>query len=115
MSEKGTMVCSIPISSGYFYCCTSPELSDDERSRRFGQFDHTHKFGRRDLHMTLGKIYSFDDVYDLTNHFQEDELRACNIPEIIWKGYSPSSVFVLKKTNYLLGSFGICVQGRVIR
>ena len=102
LSQEGTIVCSIPILSGYFDCCTSPDLSDDDRHRRFGQWDHTMRFGRSDLHMHLGKIYALDDVYDLTARFREDELRACNIPEKTWKGYSPDSVLILKKTDCLL-------------
>ena len=108
LSQEGTMVCSIPILPGYFDCCTSPGLSDDERRKRFGQWDHTTRFGRSDLHMHLGKIYALNDVYDLTDTFQEDELRACNIPEeTCWRGYTPNSVLVLKKTDFLLGAFGL--------
>jgi phosphoglycolate phosphatase len=102
MKTDGSMVWSIPFTSGFYDCCTSPSLSDEERVLRFGQDDHVRRFGVSDLQMSLGKIYNLHDEYDITKYFPVDELRAYNIPENIWKGYSASAVLCSKKEDYLL-------------
>ena len=99
MSEEGTMLCSIPIMSGYFDYSTVPGLSSAERLERFGQKDHTTRFGRKDLHMHLGKVIRINDTYDLTDYFSEDDLMTYNIPRRTWKGYS---VYVLRKSDFLI-------------
>jgi predicted SAM-dependent methyltransferase len=102
LSQKGRMICSIPFLSGFYDCCTSPNLSDEERTKRFGQFDHVRRYGTSDLQLSLGKVCKLENEYDVTKHFSEDELIKFNIPEVVWRGYTPSSVLNLGKGDYLL-------------
>ena len=101
LADTGRIVCSIPVMGGYYDFATSPALSEDERHRRFGQHNHVARYGREDLHMSLGKFYDLGD-YDLTRHFDVDDLRRYNIPERIWRGFSPSSVLCLSRLDYRL-------------
>jgi len=57
LSDKGRVVCSIPIMAGHFDFATSPTMPSEERHRRFGQHNHYCRFGRDDLDMSLGKLY----------------------------------------------------------
>jgi phosphoglycolate phosphatase len=102
LSTSGRILCSIPFVPGFFDSCTSPDLGDDEKIRRFGQNDHCRKFGISDLQMSLGKVYKLEEDYDVTRYFSAAELEECNIPEEVRRGYSPSSVLCLGKEDYLL-------------
>ncbi len=102
MKKEGRMVCSIPFLPGFYDCCTSPDISNRKRTKRFGQNDHVRRFGSDDLHMTLGKIYHLKKEYDITQVFAIEELQQYNIPEYTWRGYTPSSVLCLTKEDYLL-------------
>lgn len=101
LKESGRIICSIPVIHGFYDCCSSPELTDEQRKERFGQNDHIRKFGRDDLNMTLGKVYNLGE-YDVTTIFSKEELLTYNIPENCWKYYTPGSVLCLSKTDYLL-------------
>ena len=102
MSPKGRTVCSIPIMPDYYDCATSPDLSDQERVRRFGQDDHVRRFGRSDLQASLGKVYRLAPEYDITQLFSIEELQRYNIPGNHWKGYTPGSVLLFGKEDFLL-------------
>ena len=101
LGHRGRMVCSIPITGGYYDSATAPSIDGQERLRRFGQHDHITRFGRADLDATLGKLYKLDD-YDLTRTFDVDLLDKHNIPESARRGFSPHTVLCLKRTDYLL-------------
>ncbi|MDM8547565.1 methyltransferase domain-containing protein, partial [Candidatus Venteria ishoeyi] len=102
MHANASMVCSIPFLPGFYDCCTSPKLTDEDKVHRFGQHDHVRRFGTTDLQMSLGKLYNLEDEYDMRNYFSEEDLTKYNIPEREWKGYTPSSVLCLKKEDFLL-------------
>lgn len=102
MSPQGRTVCSIPIMSDYYDCSTSPALSDEQRQQRFGQNDHVRRFGRSDLQASLGKVYRLAPEYDITQLFSIEELERYNIPQNHWRGYTPGSVLLLGKDDFLL-------------
>lgn len=102
MSPQGRTLCSIPIMADYYDCCTSPNLGNEERQQRFGQHDHVRRFGRSDLQSSLGKVYRLEPEYDITPLFSTEELQRCNIPQNHWRGYSPGSVLLLSKEDFLL-------------
>lgn len=103
LTDNGAHVCSIPICDGHYEESTFP-LSDAERERRFGQFDHVRRFGTDDLQLTLGMLFKIPQVYDLTAEFSEADLIEANIPRTTWRGYSPHSVLTLRKSDLLLNS-----------
>ena len=105
LKKEGKMICSIPITEGYFDSCTSPELTHSQREERFSQFDHITRFGKADIHTHLGKVYNLPKNYDLTNDFSEETLLNFNIPKYSWDLYSLHSVLVLSKNSYLLESY----------
>jgi hypothetical protein len=102
LHPQGLHICGIPISPGYFEEECGP-LSGEERTRRFGQFDHLRKFGDSDLHLSLGKIFTLPDKYDLTDHFSADDLDLYNIPPAARTGFSPHSIFIFKKDELKIG------------
>lgn len=78
------------------------DLSREDAERRFGQRDHVRKFGKEDFDRNIGMIFRAENPYSLRNYFSDAELRACNIPEREWHGYTGTSVFPLAKSDYLL-------------
>jgi hypothetical protein len=98
LSHQGLHICGIPVSSGYYEEECGP-LAEDERTRRFGQFDHMRKFGDRDLDQSLGKIFKVPSTYDLSTHFDADELDRYNIPQNVRTGFTPHSIFIFKKED----------------
>tara|TARA_R110000765_G_scaffold301973_2_gene396325 strand:+ start:3416 stop:4066 length:651 start_codon:yes stop_codon:yes gene_type:complete len=71
------------------------ELSESEKERRFGQFDHCRRFSAVDIDQTIGAIFDIPSTYNLADHFSESTLDNANIPEIARKGYSGHSIFRL--------------------
>lgn len=69
------------------------EMSEAEKERRFGQYDHCRKFSPVDLDRTLGAIFPIPHEYNLLNHFSESTLDEANIPSIARQGYTGHSVF----------------------
>ncbi len=102
LKPSGKIIYCIPIMGGYFDSGFDPKLTDEERIRRFGQNDHVMRMGSEDLQMTLGKVYELDEEYDLTKWFSVEELQQANVPKSAWHCYSPSSVMVANKEDYLL-------------
>jgi ubiquinone/menaquinone biosynthesis C-methylase UbiE len=98
LSPEGLQMCGIPVSSG-FYEETCGPLSQEERTRKFGQFDHIRRFGDQDVQLSLGMIFKIPPVYDLATMFSADELNQYNIPENARTGFTPHSVFVFRKTD----------------
>jgi len=77
-------------------------LSPEEAQRRFGQSDHVRKFGKEDLARNLGMAFRLPEPYSLLNYFSADVLRTSNVPEREWHGLNGTSVFPLRKSDYLL-------------
>ncbi len=96
LKDDGVHVFSIPIYSGRFEECFA-EIGPEERRRRFHQEDHVRRFGRDDLQLTLGKLFSIPDEYDLAQRYPGVDFAHFNIPAEATRGYSSHSVFCLRK------------------
>lgn len=101
LTPDGMQVCSIPICGGKYEESFSP-IPDEERTRRFGQFDHVRRFGSEDLQLSLGMLFKIPEVYDLTAIFSQDVLREANVPPEAWRGYTPHSVLTIRRGDILL-------------
>lgn len=102
LSADGAIVCCIPFLPGHYGSSTSPQLTDDERNRRYGQWDHVRRFGIDDLDASLGKVYDLPRSYDARDLVDENALRASNVPPHAWTGFGPHSVLVFGKRDYRL-------------
>lgn len=78
------------------------EITEAEKQRRFGQFDHCRRFSAHDLDRTLGAIFDLPNEYDLETEFNADVLAEANIPDYARKGYSGHSVFCIQAEQILL-------------
>jgi hypothetical protein len=101
LSQSGYHIFSIPILDGSYEETQSP-ITDEERTERFGQFDHVRRFGVEDLDLSIGMIFSLPRNYNLYERFSAAELDAINIPNYARKGWSGHSVFILRKNDLLL-------------
>jgi hypothetical protein len=103
LKKDGFHFMCIPINGGFFAEDYS-DLSEDERTFRFGQSDHIRRFGRNDITRTLGMIFYLPKYYDIEMKFPKYLLNSLNIPEKDRKGFTGSSVFVLKKSDLKIKS-----------
>lgn len=79
-------------------------LTPDVRLARFGQGDHMRRFGREDIDSHLGKLMPLPEQYDARNDFPEAMLKANNIPEKEWTGFTGSTVLTFRKGDFLLSN-----------
>lgn len=98
LKPSGRHVCVIPFLGGGFDE-TSVDIGVEERTRRFGQFDHVRRFGRDDIPLHLGKALRLPDHHDATEEFDPAVLLDANIPRAAWAGWSPQTVLVLGKED----------------
>jgi phosphoglycolate phosphatase len=101
LSPTGYHIFSVPILPGFYEETLFP-VSEEEKTKRFGQFDHVRRFGSEDLDRSLGMLFSLPKTYDLTQKFSASELDTANIPEPARKGWTGHSVFILRKSDLLL-------------
>jgi phosphoglycolate phosphatase len=101
LKPGGFHVFSLPI-YGEAYEEDLSALSEEAKTKRFGQFDHCRRFSPKDLPATLGAVFRLPPAYDLVRDFGADVLRAANIPETAWRGYSGHSVFVVGSDDVLI-------------
>lgn len=102
LADDGAIVCCIPFLPGYYGSDTSPEVSADQRTDRYGQWDHVRRFGTEDLDLSLGRVYDLPGSYDARDLVDERSLRAANVPPHAWTGFTPHSVLVLSRDDYRL-------------
>lgn len=101
MTPQGKHVCVIPFMGGRYDECFAT-LSDEERTRRFGQFDHVRRFGAKDIDRHLGSVMKLPKKFDATKRFKEEALRRANIPEAMWRGFTGATVLTLSKYDMKL-------------
>ncbi len=101
LKENGHHICVIPFLSGKYDECYQ-ELSNEERCRRFGQFDHVRRFGNEDINSHLGKLLNIPREFDATEDFDIQELQAANIPKGHWRGFNTSTVLNLRRRDMKL-------------
>lgn len=101
LRETGRHIFSIPILRGFYEESLFP-IGEEERQRRFAQFDHVRRFGIEDLQRSLGMLFNIPESYDITQMFSKEMLDMYNIPETARSGWSGDSIFALKKEDLLL-------------
>ena len=101
LKPTGSHICIIPFTHGK-WDESFQDLSEDEKTKRFGQFDHVRRFGNQDIHATLGKIINLPDCFDAGKDFDEQSLIDANIPKNQWTGFMMATVLCLKKYDYKL-------------
>lgn len=101
LKPSGFHVFCIPIMSGHYDEYFGP-LTSDEAVRRFGQNDHVRRFGIDDLHLHLGMIMKLKKQYDLSDYVQDKIMDEYNIPTKERSGLNSSTIFVTRKSDYLL-------------
>lgn len=98
LKPTGHHACIIPFMSGR-YDESLEDIGGEERTRRFGQFDHVRRFGRENIPEHLGKHLRLPDRFDATERFSEAVLRKANIPEDHWRGFHIGTVLILKRDD----------------
>lgn len=101
LKPRGYHIFCLPLMPGYYDEYFRP-LTDEEATKRFGQSDHVRRFGVQDLERHLGAIIRLKFRYSLYDHHTKEEMDACNIPESERQGFNGSTVFVTRKSDYLL-------------
>lgn len=102
LKAGGRQICCIPFGRGAWSAEDLGPLEPGEALQRFGQEDHVRRFGSEDVGRTLGMIFKLPDNYDLARDVDPGLLRQYNIPERLWRGWSPNSVLAIEKGDLLL-------------
>jgi hypothetical protein len=77
----GGQLFSVPMAAPSYREDLDPSLSKEERTRRFGQYDHLRLFAVSDFAERLGVHVGLDAGYRLTDVLSPAELRRAAIPE----------------------------------
>lgn len=101
LQPDGYHLFCLPLSAGHYEEDFGP-LTEEEALRRFGQGDHVRRFGIDDLDRHLGLIMRLEPQYSLSKYASESEMDSCNIPPSERSGFNGSTIFVARKTDYLL-------------
>ena len=101
LKNDGVHLCVIPFMKGE-YDESFQDIGNDERTRRFGQFDHVRRFGANDIPSHLGKLLKLPATFDATTRFAPEVLLAANIPPAHWKGFHISTVLQLSRSDMTL-------------
>lgn len=73
-------------------------LSDDERTRRFGQSDHMRIFGREDFIPLVEQAYGVDNIqFDMNELLSNDDVTAAAVPARVLKGLTGETIFRHKR------------------
>ncbi len=101
LKPDGLHLFCVPILPGHYSEDFAP-LSDEDATARFGQFDHLRRFARNDIDRHLGQIIRINKNYSLYDYFDKPILDRANIPESERAGLNGSTIFVARKSDYLL-------------
>jgi hypothetical protein len=101
LSPVGRHIFIVPFTKG-LYEESFQNMSTDERTRRFGQWDHLRRFGAEDISDHLGKILRLPPPPSAENEYGRDALERANIPASLWCGWNPATVIDVAKNDYLL-------------
>lgn len=101
LKPNGLHIFCLPLMEGYYEEDLGP-LAEDEALRRFGQSDHVRRFGIKDLDRHLGLILKIQSEYSLYDYANETAIASSNIPRSERSGLNGSTVFVTRKSDYLL-------------
>jgi hypothetical protein len=101
LKEDGRHMFALPIIGGWYDESFEP-IGDEGRHNRFGQFDHVRKFGVEDLGTNIGSLMKMPTEFDASKDFSPEVLRAANVPENIWRGFTTSTIFNFGKYDMKL-------------
>lgn len=101
LKPEGLHVCVIPFMPGRYDECFEA-IGADDRTRRFGQFDHVRRFGAADIPAHLGSLLTLPANFDATDDFPPEELLEANITESHWRGFHISTVLRLRREDMKL-------------
>lgn len=103
LSPEGQHIFILPFTVGA-YEESFQKMGTEERTRRFGQWDHLRRFGVADIGDHIGKIVRMPTLesVDAEVQFGRDVLTRANIPENLWRGFNACTVLNLAKSDYLL-------------
>lgn len=98
LAPGGVHLFSVPIRGETMTEDISPDVSPEERKRRFGQDDHMRLFGRSDLPQLLRSIWSQDEVmFDFGQDFDRALLEEAAIPQQAVSEINGNSMFLRRK------------------
>lgn len=98
LAPGGVHLFSVPIRGETMTEDISPDLSAEERIRRFGQDDHMRLFGRSDLPQLLRSIWAQEEVmFDFGQDLDPALLEAAAIPQQAVSEINGNSMFLRRK------------------
>lgn len=99
LKPGGAQIFSVPVLAGYSKSDLGPEPTPDERSKRYGQWDHVRRFGREDHDANLGMVFGHTVAgYRLEQFVTPAELTRANIAPAQWRA-TGEGVFVVPSTR----------------
>lgn len=100
LKPSGLHIFCLPMLPGN-YEADFGHISREERTRRFGQFDHVRKFGMADLDMTIGKVFDLKP-YDASQVLTPELSERHRIPIAIIQGINSNTFFIQNKASLKL-------------
>ena len=98
LAPGGVHLFSVPIRGETMTETLSPDLSAEERIRRFGQDDHMRLFGRSDLPQLLRSIWAQEEVmFDFGQDLDPALLEEAAIPQQAVSEINGNSMFLRRK------------------
>lgn len=98
LAPGGLHFLSVPIRGTETAEDLSPDLTEAERLKRFGQEDHYRIFGSESLTNMLRDVWGdHKHLIELIDVFTRDELRGAVIPTVAWQGITSHSIFHYRK------------------
>lgn len=101
LTPVGRHMFVLPFTTGA-YDESFQKMTTDERTRRFGQWDHLRRFGLDDVGDHIGKIVRMPADSDVEARSGRYVLEQANIPESFWRGLNACTVISLAKRDHLL-------------
>ncbi|MEX2519090.1 MAG: hypothetical protein WD969_07155 [Paracoccaceae bacterium] len=98
LTARGRQMFIIPFMAGKWEE-SFRDLNDDERTRRYSQFDHVRSFGRDDADTHLGKLIPLNSKFDAIADFGEEALTRANIPLAMTQGLTTATVIDIGKDD----------------
>ncbi len=100
LKADGLHIFCVPILPGR-YECDFNEITNDDRTARFGQFDHVRKFGADDLELNIGMLFRLNP-YDGSKVLTQELSERYKIPMEVLDGINSNTFFVQDKRSLLL-------------
>lgn len=98
LAPGGLHFLSVPIRGTKTAEDLSPDLTEAERKKLFGQEDHMRIFGSESLTEMLREVWGdHKHLVEMSEIFSRDELRSAVIPTEAWRGITSHSIFHYRK------------------